>query len=65
VFEVCGHAGSAALEIGRWGQMVDSDLLVPLVDVFRRLWPTSDGAFEWPPQGGYLNTRSLHAVAHF
>ena len=64
VFQVCGHSGSAPLEITRAGVRA-SGLIVPVQDVFRQLWPVRDSNFEWPPQGGYLGTHNLQALARF
>lgn len=66
VFQVCGHAGieSIGLEIAHvaWGTREGSPLLVPLTDMFRRLWPSTSGDYEWPPAGSPLNTFSLDRI---
>jgi hypothetical protein len=64
VFEVCGHSGSALLEVKRAGVRT-SGLIVIEHDVFRQLWPLRPATFEWPPQGGYLGTHNLQTLARF
>jgi hypothetical protein len=64
VFQVFGHSGTAQVEVHRAGYR-DSGLIVPVVDVFRQLWPIRTANFEWPPAGGHLGTHNLQVLARF
>lgn len=64
VFEVFGHSGQAHLEVRRAGYR-SSGLVVPVVDVFRQLWPIQQPNFNWPPAGGHLGNHNLQALARF
>jgi hypothetical protein len=64
VFQVFGHSGTAQVEVHRAGYR-DSGLIVPVVDVFRQLWPVRNDGFEWPPAGGHLGTHNLQVLARF
>jgi hypothetical protein len=64
VFQVFGHSGTASVEIHRVGYR-DSGLVVPVIDVFRQLWPIQTEGFAWPPAGGHLNTDNLQVLARF
>jgi hypothetical protein len=64
VFQVFGHSGTAPVEIHSAGER-ESGLVVPMIDVFRQLWPIRTGGFAWPPAGGHLTTHNLQVVARF
>jgi hypothetical protein len=64
VFQAFGHSGMTQIEVHRAGYR-DSGLVVPVVDVFRQLWPIRTANFEWPPAGGHLGTHNLQVLARF
>jgi hypothetical protein len=64
VFQVFGHSGTAPVEVHRAAYR-DSGLIVPMADVFGRLWPIRTAGFAWPPEGGHLTTHNLQVLAQF